>query len=194
MRLAVFGYGSLVSRASITETLGREAPTHAPARLAGWRRRWSVYRVNRAHEKVFERIDGEPFEHVVGLNIERAPDSPEAEWPNGVLIELSEGELERLDRREVRYDRVDVTGHVIADDVGFDRVFAFTAKVGHFAAEPPPGSIIIASYVSACKTAFEELGADGWETFLATTGEFPAPVVDARLVADEIPEGNPRAW
>ena len=65
-RLAVFGYGSLVSRASIAETLGHEAPAPVPARLAGWRRRWSVYRVNTAHEKAFERVDGEPFEHIVG--------------------------------------------------------------------------------------------------------------------------------
>ncbi|HYH60610.1 MAG TPA: gamma-glutamylcyclotransferase family protein [Solirubrobacterales bacterium] len=196
MRLAVFGYGSLVSRASIAETLGHEAPAPIPARLAGWRRRWSIYRVNTAHEKVFERVDGEPFEHVVGLNIERATDAPEAEWPNGALIELTEEQLERLDRREVRYDRVEVEpGAAITDDPhGFDRVFAFTAKEGHFAAETPPSAIIMAAYVGACEAAFNELGPSAWEEFLATTGEFPAPVVEARLVEDSIPEGNPRAW
>ena len=194
MRLAVFGYGSLVSRASIAQTLGHEAPAPIPALLAGWRRRWSIYRVNTAHEKVFERVDGEPFEHIVGLNIERAPGAAEAEWPNGALIELTQDELERLDRREVRYDRVEVTDGVVADGPAFDRVYAFTAKEGHFAVETPPDSIIIASYVRACEAAFGELGPEGWERFLATTGEFPAPVVDARLVVDEIPEGNPRAW
>jgi len=196
MSLAVFGYGSLVSRASITETLGHDAPAPIPARLSGWRRRWSVYRVNMAHEKVFERVDGEPFEHVVGLNVERAPDAPESEWPNGVLIELTEAGLTRLDTRELRYDRVEVDpSHAITDEShGFDRVYVFTAKDGHFAEETPPGSIIIASYVQACEAAFNELGPRAWEEFLATTGEFPAPVVDARLVVDEIPEGNPRAW
>ncbi len=119
----------------------------------------------------------------------------EDEWPNGALIELTEEELERLDRREVRYDRVEVTGGCDRRRPhGFDRVYAFTAKEGHFAAETPPGSIIIASYVQACEAAFNELGPEAWEEFLATTGEFPAPVVDARLVVDEIPEGNPRAW
>ena len=193
-RLAVFGYGSLVSRDSIAETLGREAPAPVPAQLAGWRRRWSVYRKNTAHEKTFERVDGEPFEHIVGLNIERAPDAPEAAWPNGVLIELTEAELERLDGRELRYDRVEVTDGVVADDSGFDRVYAFTAKEGHFAVETPPSAIIIASYVRACEAAFDELGPDAWERFMATTGEFPVPVVEVRLVMDEIPEGNPRAW
>ena len=82
----------------------------------------------------------------------------------------------------------------MADDSGFDRVYAFTAKEGHFAVETPPSAIIIASYVRACEAAFDELGPDAWERFMATTGEFPAPVVDVRLVVDEIPEGNPRAW
>ena len=190
----MFGYGSLVSKASIAETLGREVPAPIAARLAGWRRRWSIYRKNTAHEKVFERVDGEPFEHVVGLNLERAPDAPESEWPNGVLIELTAEELERLDRREVRYDRVEVTDGVVAEGAGFDRVYAFTAKAGHFAAVTPPEAIIIASYVRACEAAFSELAPGAWAEFLATTGEFPAPVVDVRLVVDAIPEGNPRAW
>ncbi len=165
-----------------------------PARLAGWRRRWSIYRVNTAHEKVFERVDGEPFEHVVGLNLERAPDAAEEEWPNGALIELTEAELERLDLREVRYDRVEVTEGVRARGVSFGRVYAYTAKAAHFARETPPNAIVIASYVQACRAAFEELGPGAWDQFMATTGEPPAPMVDARLVADAIPEGNPRAW
>ncbi|MDQ2677000.1 MAG: gamma-glutamylcyclotransferase [Actinomycetota bacterium] len=196
MRSAIFGYGSLVSRASIAQTLGREAQALSPARLRGWRRRWSIYRVNTAHEKVFERMDGEPFEHVVGLNLEPAADAPREHWPNGALIELTEAELERLDRREVRYDRIEVDPEaaITAAPHGFDRVFAFTAKPAHFAPETPDGSIIIASYVEACRAAFEELAPGSWQEFLATTGEFPAPVVEARLVVDAIPEGNPRAW
>lgn len=200
-RLAVFGYGSLVSRASIAETLGHEAPRPIPARLAGWRRRWSIYRHNLATEKVFERKDGEPFEHVVGLNLERAPEAAEAEWPNGALLELTEAELERLDLREVRYDRVEVTEGVrlahassTKDFHGFNQVFAFTAKPNHYASETPPQAIVIASYVRACREAFSGLGPGEWELFEATTGQPPAPVVDARLVQDAIPSGNPRAW
>ena len=195
-RLAVFGYGSLVSRASIAETLGHAAPVPVRARLAGWRRRWSIYRVNTAHEKVFERVDGEPFEHVVGLNIERAPGADEAEWPNGALIELTERELDRLDRREVRYDRVEVdpAAAITAAPHGFDGIFTFTAKPAHFAPQTPPGSIIIAPYVEACRAAFGELGPGQWDLFEQTTGPYPAPVVEATLVVDAIPRGNPRAW
>ena len=195
-RLAIFGYGSLVSRASIAETLGRQTAEPVAARLAGWRRRWSLVRVNAEVEKRFEREDGRPFVHCLGLNIERTPGLPEPDWPNGALIELSATELERLDRREVRYDRVDVTRDVRpAEALGdFEAVFAFRAKPAHFAPEAPPDSIIIASYVEACEAAYAELGADELERFRRTTGPFPAPVVPARLVADTIPPGNPRAW
>ena len=181
-----------MSRASIAETLGHEAPAPIPARLAGWRRRWSIYRVNTAHEKVFERVDGEPFEHVVGLNIERAPDAPEAEWPNGVLIELTEAELERLDRRELRYDRVEVTGrrdHGRAH--GFDRVYAFTAKEGHFAAETPPSAIIIASYVRACEAAFNELGPEAWERVHGNHGRVPGAGGRREACGGRDPRGQP---
>jgi cation transport regulator ChaC len=193
-RIAVFGYGSLVSRASVSETLGRPAPRPVPARLAGWRRRWSVYRHNTRHEKVFERLDGEPFEHVVSLNVERAPLAGTDEWPNGALVEVAPAELDRLDLRERRYDRIEVTGDVRPAAHGFDQVFTYTAKPEHRAFETPPGSIVMAAYVAACRAAFEELGPGEWDLFCKTTGEPPAPVVETRLVRDEIPPGNPRAW
>ena len=195
-KLAVFGYGSLVSRASVSETLGRAAPRPMPARLRGWRRRWSVYRDNTAHEKAFERVDGKPFRHVVGLNIERAPGVPEAGWPNGALVELAEAELDRLDRREVRYERIEIEPEdiITARPHGFGRVFAYTAKAAHLATQTPPEAIIIAAYVRACEAAFGELGPGEWQAFMATTGEMPAPVVEARLLRDQVPPGNPRAW
>ena len=192
-RVAVFAYGSLVSRASVAETLGHDAAAPVPARLAGWRRRWSLVRDNARAEKGFEPIDAESFDFCLGLNLERAPDTPEAEWPNGALVELTEPELERLDLRELRYDRVEVTAGV-RDAEGYDAVFAYTAKDENFAAQPRPGSVVLASYLRACEAAFEELGADELVTFARTTGPVPVPVVEARLARDDIPPGNPRAW
>jgi hypothetical protein len=194
-RLGVFGYGSLVSRASVAETLGHDAVPPVPARLAGWRRRWSLVRDNARAEKGFEPIEGDPFAYCLGLNLERAPDAPEESWPNGGLIEMTAVELDRLDLRELRYDRVEVTADVRGDEAdGFDAVFTYTAKPENFAAHPPPRSVVLASYLRACEAAFSELGPDELVTFGRTTEPVPVPVVEARLVRDEIPEGNPRAW
>lgn len=195
-RIAVFAYGSLVDPHSASLTLGREVPSALPARLAGWRRRWSVCRDNRRAEKTFAiQPGGEVPPTIIGLNVEPWDESEAG--PVGALLEVTEAELDRLDLREVRYERVDVTtaaapltgetGH------GFNRVIAFTARPGNHAPDPPTGAVIIGAYVRTVEAAFDAAGLLG--EFRATTEPHPVPVVEGSLLAgDEIPEGNPREW
>ncbi|HET8593016.1 MAG TPA: hypothetical protein VFL56_05080, partial [Solirubrobacterales bacterium] len=63
----------------------------------------------------------------------------------------------------------------------------------HFAPEPPEDSIILATYAAAVETGFESLGGGELDRYLATT-PYPVDRVEATLVIDEIPDGNPRAW
>jgi hypothetical protein len=186
-RVALFAYGTLVSPESASATLGRAPADPVPARLPGWRRRWSQARDNTAVEKTFARSDGTIPRRVLGLNLE--PSSVEAEAPNGVLLEVTEEELLRLDVRELRYDRVEV-GAI----EGYDRVFTYTAKRANRATEPPSGAVVIRAYVEQVERAFSALGAGQLELYRATTGPPPAEVVDAVLIRDRIPPGNPREW
>jgi Gamma-glutamyl cyclotransferase, AIG2-like len=191
-RLGLFAYGSLVSPESASATLDRSFPAPRPARLRGWRRRWSQVRDNLAVEKTFaRRDDGTTPPHVLGLNIE--PWETDVEGPNGGLVELSEEELLRLDLREMRYDRVEVTAAVGAP-AGFDRVYAYRAKRAQFAPRPPPGTVVIAAYVARVEAAFAALGKQQLELYRATTDPPPVEVVEAELVRDRIPPGNPREW
>jgi hypothetical protein len=193
-RTALFAYGSLVSPASAAHTLGRAFPPPIPASLTGWRRCWSTVRDNLAVEKAFARADGGGLpRYVLGLNLESAPSGSSEEAPNGALLEVTETELERLDLRELRYERVDVTDAIPAGH-GFELIVAYVAKPEHFAPEPPPGCVVIASYVRALKSAFRELGPGELERFQDTTGPPPVEVVEAVLVKDRIPPGNPRTW
>ena len=193
-RLALFTYGSLVGPQSFAETLGREPADPLPARLRGWRRRWSLLRDNLAAEKTFARADsGELPRWILGLNIERDDSVGNGLEPNGALIEVSEGELERLDVRELRYDRIEV-GDDFEDGECFERVFAYTARHGHFSPMPPPGAVAMAPYLRAIESAFRSLGDGQWELFLKTTGPPPVAAIEPVLVRDEIPPGNPRAW
>ena len=157
-REAVFAYGSLVSRASIAATLGREAGDVWPATLRGWQRRFSLRRDNRTSEKSFALADGSIPDWILSLNLEPAAGEP---GPNGALIEVSAEELDRLDRRELRYDRVDVTGMTVtaAGTPAFDRVHAFTAKPENLAPADLAGAVVLRSYVEAVEAAFAELGA-----------------------------------
>jgi cation transport regulator ChaC len=189
--LAVFGYGSLVSPASAAETLGREVEASPPVRLRGWRRRWSTFRDNLAAEKTFGRADdGTLPPWCLGLNVEPARGEP---GPNGVLLYVTAGELDRLDLREMRYDRVEVSDAFDALPDGMT-VFAYTAKPRQHAPEPPDGAVVIATYVAAVERAFASLGEGELALYHETTEAPPVPVIDAVLVRDRIPAGNPRDW
>jgi hypothetical protein len=192
-RIGLFAYGSLASTASASRTLGRPVEGVVVARLPGWRRRWSQVRDNLATEKTFAHAEtGVVPPHCVGLNLE--PD-PGAAGPNGVLIEVTEPELRRLAIREIRYDRIDVSdaavGHAATE---LDRIVTFTAKPENFAPTPPPGAVILAPYVRAVEAAFGTFGADQLDVFHQTTGPPPVEIIEAVLVRDEIPPGNPRDW
>jgi len=191
-RLAVFAYGSLASLASAERTLGRPVERAGLARLAGWRRRWSQARDNLCSEKTFARADdGTVPPHCLGLNIERRT----GPGPNGLLIEITEDELERLALREIRYDRIDVTAEIAtSDQPGLNRVFTFTAKPRNYAETPPPGAVILATYARAVEAAFESMGPDQLALFRTTTGPHPVEVIEGVLVRDQIPAGNPREW
>lgn len=190
-RLGVFGYGSLVLPESAAMTLGRELGEPRPAYLRGWRRRWSLARHNLSCEKTFECEGGRRPEWVLGLNVE--PGEDPAGPVNGVLIELSEAELERLDLREVRYDRVEVTGLLGGEQLP-ERIVTYTAKRRHFRPDPPPGAVILSSYAAAVERAFEALGPGQLDRYRAGTGPDPVERVTATLVVDRIPAGNPRDW
>ena len=197
-RRAVFGYASLVNRASATQTLGRDPGPMLPARLRGWRRRWSQCRDNLRAEKTFAREPGgELPPWIVGLNVEPLGGEDPGAHPNGVLVEVSEAELDRLDVREIRYDRVEVGEQIELAGGGeppFGSVVVYRGKRERFCAEPPPGAVIMASYLRAVEEGFAVLGPDELEVFRATTGPPPVETIEARLVRDLIPPGNPREW
>jgi hypothetical protein len=191
MSLAVFAYASLVSPASAEMTLRRPVEIAALARLEGWARGWTVGRDNLAAEKTFARPDGTLPRHILTLNLDTYPNT---RAPNGALIEVSEAELHRLDLRELRHRRVEVTGSVVAAAAEFDTVFAYRARPEHHYPEPPEDAVIIATYPAAVEAAFAALGADQLDIYRRTTAPPPVELVEAELVRDAIPEGNPRAW
>jgi hypothetical protein len=194
-RLAVFGYASLVSSASAAQTLGRPVEVAARARLEGWTRAWTLGRDNASSEKTFARLDGTEPAFCLGLNLEPSAD---ATSPNGVLIELSEAELDRLDLREMRYRRVEVSAAISLADgataAGFDAIYAYAARPEHHHPEPPPDSIIVATYLATIEAAFAALGPGELELYRETTLSPPVEVVPATLIRDRIPAGNPREW
>jgi hypothetical protein len=190
-RLAVFGYASLVDPGSAGATLGRPVEIAALARIRGYARGWTVGRDNTATEKTFARPDGSIPDYCLGLNLH--PDGA-ADAPNGVLIEVTEAELDRLDIRELRFQRTEVTGGLESDAAGFDVVFTYTARPENLHLTLPADAIVVATYPRHVEAAFAELGPEQLAIYRATTPPPPVEVTDAKLVADAIPPGNPRSW
>ena len=145
-------------------------------------------------EKTFARADGS--RPALLPRAQRRPGRRCAGAPNGVLIELTEAELERLDLREIRYDRVDVTDAIeVANGAhGFDRVLTYTAKPEHHHPTAPDDAIIVATYPATIEAAFDALGPGQLELYRRTTAPIPVEVTAATLVRDRIPAGNPRDW
>jgi hypothetical protein len=116
--------------------------------------------------------------------------------PNGALIEVSPEELERLDRRELRYTRVEVGTQVgVAPEApSFEQAYVYTAKPENLAPDGLTGAVVLRSYVSAVEAAFDALGPGALAAYSASTDPPAAEIVDARLIRDEIPPGNPREW
>jgi cation transport regulator ChaC len=196
MSVHVFGYGSLVAPEGLARTL--ERPVDAvSAELHAWRRRWSLLRDNHTAEKTFALPDGSLPDYILGLNVEGEAED-KAGPVNGALIEVADGDLERLDRRELRYDRVDVSDQITLRNTDAQAprvVFTYTAKrPQHFAPAPPPNSVIVAAYLAIVERGFKALGPGELERYRATTGPNPVEVVEATLVKDQIRPGNPRDW
>ena len=191
-RLAVFAYGSLVSRVSAAETLGRSLEPPTPARLPGFARGWTLVRDNLTTEKTMARIDGAVPRFCLGLGLDPDESAPA---PNGALIGVSEAELDRLDLREMRYRRLEVTEAIETEDAhGFEHVVTYRPRPENRRPRPPDDAIIVANYLRTVESAFAELGPEQLDLFRATTRPPPVEVVEATLVRDRIPEGNPRGW
>ena len=166
-------------------TLGRPAGELRPVRLHDWRRRFSQRRDNLTCEKTFECAGGWRPEWILGLNVEEGEDG--AGPVNGVVIELTEAELDRLDIREIRYDRVDVTGSVEGEGLP-ERIVTYTAKDVPLRARAAGGrDDPRAPTPTPWSAASRPLGPDELEHYLATT---PYPAEPASRRHSSIDQGS----
>ena len=191
--LWIFGYGSLVSPVSFGHTLGRELTPGLDffeAELAGFGRRW-----NYGTDVTFTAVgpDGEERSDwtFVALGLVRAAD----ETTNGVIGRVAESELAALDRRESRYDRIDVTDLVslpadASAAVGDGAVATYVPRAESIAAFEAARALGVAAITSRYRDlvddAFADLGIDRRDRYRATT---PDPGIPVLVLADvDVPD------
>lgn len=188
----VFGYGSLVSPASMARTLGRDVPTDdgwAPAVLRGYGRRWN-YGTSRIGARWVDGSTTVEEGLIVALGLVSAD-----ETCNGVVTRLQAGEVEYLDRREADYDRTDVTELIDTDLAIAGRVVTYVPRpdaVMRYEYHRDEGRAgVAARYIDLVRRAFDDLGPDHRALFEASTPPPDIPIVDLDAV-----DGNrsPRHW
>lgn len=175
MKIAVFGYGSLVNPKSLQRTLGK-LPLSQPVILNNWQRDWSAILENVESSSHYTLIDGDVPKNVAVLNIQRAPNS----IVNGILIGCTSQELEALIKREVHYSIVDVTDD-IEDVFGYDKIYSFTAK-SEFTGSRDTDVIIPKSYLDLVEEGFRSLSKDQLAMYLKTTPTPTHRVKKARFI------------
>jgi hypothetical protein len=172
----VFGYASLVGLAD-AEAL--------PGGLRGYRRFWGTAMNNwEGGEEVkhwLDRATGErPRIRVAYLDIEPR----EGSAVSGVAIPVDAERLAAFDRREINYERVDISA--VFEPPISDRVFTYTgldAARERCRQGAEDGNICISTeYIGGVRRAFADLAPDAPEEFDRTTDPLPFPERDLRVV------------
>jgi cation transport regulator ChaC len=178
----VFGYGSLVSPASMATTIGRVVASRdvAVAHLDGYGRRWNY---GSMHLRGDWHHDGSTVTQglVVSLGLVVAG----SETCNGVVVRVTADELAQLDWRERDYERTDVTDLTRRDDDRpTERVMTYVPRASaierYEAARDRRHAGIRRSYWELVSAAFSDLGGDHLDRY-ETTPSPDVPVVDMAL-------------
>jgi cation transport regulator ChaC len=178
----IFGYGSLVSPASMATTIGRTvAPTDvAVAHLDGYGRRWNYGSMHLRGDWFHGGI-----EVTQGLVVSLGLVVSDQESCNGVIVRVTADELAMLDWRERDYRRTDVTDMIRLDgDPIRERVMTYVPRPSaverYETARDNGRAAIRLSYWELVESAFGELGDDHLERYAATPAP-DVPVVDMVL-------------
>jgi hypothetical protein len=181
---AVFGYGSLLSIASLERTLGRRytGPFRVCA-IGGWRRRWNVAMPN----ETFMYRDGERWvtpRRIFYLNVE----ADAASTTNGILFIVNEQELARFDAREWIYDRVDVSAALLGVSIENGSAWVYCGKPEYVSAHPatPEEGAIRRTYLDILDAGHRALGADFVRAYDASTDAVPPSLVVDDVRRDDV--------
>jgi hypothetical protein len=176
----VFGYGSLVE---LREPLTLDGRSFAavPGRLHGFRRRWGVAMHNwetGEGEKHFvdPRSGLKPRVAVAFLDIEEHPGGT----VNGLAVPVDPVRLAELDRREVNYERIEVSGACRPAVAG--TVFAYRgSEAARARGGADSGVCVSRQYMELIRAAFAALGPGELEEYERTTEPLRFPERDLEL-------------
>jgi hypothetical protein len=181
---ALFAYGSLLSIASLERTLGRSyrGPLMVCS-IEGWRRRWNVAMPN----DVFAYRDKDGWvtpQRIFYLNVERQS----RERVSGVLFVVNADDLERFDRREWIYDRVEVTTVLRGVSVEGGAAWVYCGKPDYVFDHPSSRQFgaVRRSYLNILADGHRALGQDFVHAYEESTDPVPESLVIDDVRRDDV--------
>ena len=171
-RLRIFGYGSLVNPRSIRNTLGRELREEelAVAILRDHVRKWNL-----VEWVLIEQVNqGKPSPAVF---LDLVPQ--QGTRVNGILVPISAKGLSKMDQREKKYDRIDVSA-LIDPPITDGPVFSYVGK--HEYCIPPPGSCVLIKYEQLVEEGIAYWGEGFARQFRQTTMSHQYPRQDGKYI------------
>jgi pimeloyl-ACP methyl ester carboxylesterase/cation transport regulator ChaC len=188
---AVFGYGSLLSVASLERTLGRRySGPFVLSDLVGWYRSWNVTMPNSTF--VFQDSAGAWAipERIVYLNISPAT----GRRVNGVIFVINEDDLRTLDKREWIYDRVKINEMLRGVTVLKGPAWAYVGKPEHLLATQavePRQAAIRRSYLDMLDSGKSDLGSSFATAYDDSTDPVPTRLIVLDHRREELISGAP---
>ena len=185
---AVIGYGSLLSRASIGKTLGREYDgPFAACHLDGWRRTWDASMPNEAFyfedgaSRVYPR-------HILYLGIRRAP----GELMNAMLFVVPAGELAAMHGREWIYTPTVINDALRGVEVEGGDAIVYVTRDEHVLRDVRDrrDAAVRASYVRIVANALDGVPSEFREEYARTTD----PVPEHLVIDDTLDPERPSPW
>lgn len=139
----LFGYGSLINPKSIQRTLGREIKVEylIEAMIYNYVRKWQV-----VDWVIIEEYNMEKPIPAIFLDMVRQSGA----MTNGILIPIFENELDKMDKRERKYDRVNVS-NLIEPRIS-EYIFTYIGKKEH--TTPPKESCVLLEYEKIIEEGF----------------------------------------
>lgn len=187
----IFGFGSLVDPDEFVRYVGYQPAMEvewAPARLNGHGRAWNVGMNNmiaRPDDKFYVTADNRRYDGiVVTLGVVANRDCA----VNGVVFRVERRALQRLDRRERRYDRVDVSGSIATSAQLRPGSTVYTyiptseaLAVGLEGIKSGTGAVS-RSYYDRVERAFAQLGEGQLAQYRATTPEPTVAITELQVI------------
>ncbi|MBO9666497.1 MAG: gamma-glutamylcyclotransferase [Bdellovibrio sp.] len=153
-QVALIGYGSLMSRESMSRSLGHpyEGPVLAVS-IAGYQRKFDVAMPNQAF---YEERNGEKYfpEKIAYLNLSEVKTPGAA--VNAMVFVINKSELESFDRREWIYHRHDMASHLQNLNIKGGQAIAYIGNPEYLVKEGDTSVAIRKTYLDIIEQALSQ--------------------------------------